>query len=43
MMAMGDRRTDGPFSRKGFPQEARGLDVAPKAGASTGREVGPCP
>lgn len=40
MMAKGDQRTDGPFSREGFLQETRGLDVAPKAGASTGREVG---
>ena len=39
-MAMGDRRTDGPFSREVFLQEARSLDVAPKAGASTGWEVG---
>lgn len=31
-MAMGDRRTDGPFSREGFLQGARSLDVAPQAG-----------
>ena len=42
MTATGNCRRDGPFSGEGFLQgrRARGLDVAPKEGAPTGREVG---
>lgn len=45
MTAAGDCRRDGPFSGEGFLQgrRARGLDVAPKEGVPTGREVSRVP